>query len=87
MTEKFYPTVFPEDIPEPKFRWPMYEHQDNPKQWSCDGKIHINCYEGRIDIRVYQRDSNLTHEMKIFPETYPNGISLCKMILSEQVEM
>ena len=62
-------------------------YQDNPKQWSCDGKIHINCYEGRIDIRVYQRDSNFTHEMKIFPETHPNGISLCKMILSEQVEM
>ena len=48
-----------------KHTYPLYRYHNSPKSWSKNGTVSVHCYEGKVEIRVFESGSINVHMIDI----------------------
>lgn len=48
-----------------RFPWPVYKFMNNPKEWHCNGNVFVSCYDGVVDVKIYEEGTNHIHQLNI----------------------
>ena len=68
MTEDFYRVV----ASTPSRRdYPLYKYHNNPKKWHMNGTVLVECKDGRVDIKIFEKDSINTHYLEVYSDDGP----------------
>ena len=68
MTEDFYRVVasYP-----PRRNYPLYKYHNNPEKWHMNGTVLVECKDGRVDIKIFEKDSINTHYLEVYSDDGP----------------
>jgi hypothetical protein len=48
-----------------KHTYPLFKYYNSPKSWSKNGTVSVHCYEGKVEIRVFEAGSINVHKIDI----------------------
>ena len=51
--------------------YPVYMFQNNPKDWACNGTVNISCNDGKVDVKIFEKDSTNIHSLSVWSDDGP----------------
>ena len=61
--------------------YPVFKYFEDPKEWTGTGTVKISCKDGRVDVKIMEKDSIRTHHATVYSDDGP-----VKTVITEQFE-
>tara|TARA_B100000686_G_C16641409_1_gene890340 strand:- start:720 stop:971 length:252 start_codon:yes stop_codon:yes gene_type:complete len=78
MTKEFYRVVASAQTRDP---YPVYKYFEDPEEWIGSGTVVVSCKEGKVDVKIMEKDSIKIHHIHVHTDDGP-----VKTVITEQFE-
>ena len=68
MTEEYYRVVAGAQTRDP---YPVYKFHTDPEEWFCNGTVVVSCKDGRVDVKIFEKDSINIHHLEVYSDDGP----------------
>ena len=68
MTENFYRVVASAQTRDP---YPVYRFYREPSDWHCNGTVKVSCKDGKVDVKIFEKDSINVHTLSVWSADGP----------------
>ena len=60
--------------------YPVYKFYNEPEDWSCNGTVKISCKDGKVDVKIFEKDSIKIHTLNVWSDDGPVGARLTEQL-------
>jgi|TARA_Y100001938_G_C8053684_1_gene413278 hypothetical protein len=60
--------------------YPLYKYHNSPKEWNCNGSVVISCQDGKVDVKIFEKDSINIHHLEVWSDDGPVGARLTEQL-------
>ena len=68
MTEDFYRVVAGAQTRDP---YAVYKFYREPSEWHCNGTVKVSCKDGKVDVKIFEKDSINVHTLSVWADDGP----------------
>ena len=68
MTENFYRVVASAQTRDP---YPVYKYFEDPEEWIGRGTVVVSCKDGKVDVKIFEKDSINVHTLSVWSADGP----------------
>ena len=58
----------------------VYKYYNDPTDWRSNGGVQVSCQDGKVSVKIFEKDTINIHEVEIWSED-----GKCKTRLTEQI--
>jgi len=60
--------------------YPVYRFYREPSEWHCNGTVKVSCKDGKVDVKILEKDSANVHTLSVWSDDGPITARLIEQI-------
>ncbi len=60
--------------------YPVYRFYREPSEWYCNGTVKVSCKDGKVDVKILEKDSTNVHTLSVWSDDGPITARLTEQI-------